>query len=123
MVSARTSLRSVGFLALVALTVSVPLISPTPAQASGYYDVVFVENPTNYTITYSIRYGDGAWSQRTIYPGGVTRWSAPSTGDVFYIAFSADIGNGGGTREYRLTPDHTYYFSVRNYQMDILRRP
>jgi hypothetical protein len=111
-------------LALAALIVLAATVAPAGAATAAGIDEVYLSNPTSYNITYSIRYGDGNWKQRTLGPGERFTWVAPAEGESFYLRFSTDIGNGGRHKVCRLDPFASYSFGITpsGLSMDLFHR-
>lgn len=70
---ARSSLLLLGVVVLAGSLLTVP----SHAVASGCaYGASTIENPTNTTVHYEIRWGDGAWRRVCLYPGQTySHWS------------------------------------------------
>jgi hypothetical protein len=64
----RTSL-----LALAApLALAATMFSPAKAEAANRFAVTGIENKTQHTVTYQVKWGDGDWKSITLKPG--QRW-------------------------------------------------
>jgi hypothetical protein len=103
--------------AVLALTLAALLASPASARATDY-SVIAIENPSNYIVTFSVRYGTGPARVYVLSKNQNYTISVPATGDSFHASFSTNIGYGGGTKEYRLLPalaNNPTYYNARKY--------
>jgi hypothetical protein len=121
----RLVLRAACVLSLAVLLGLGALGGPNAAWAQGPCAAVVIDNPTDFTITYAVKYGaNGAWTTAAQSPGQSMIWSVAAAGDSYYVRFSTDIGNGGRPKEYRLPAGGRYAFGITpcGCYLDLYRR-
>ena len=86
----------------------VPLLGSAAFAQGNQYGVVAISNPTNVTIHYDFKWGDGSWQSCTILPGHV-QWHSwhyaytdQDSSPVPYVRFDADLSPGVYMQSYRL---------------------
>ena len=103
-------------LALTAGALAGPGVQAAKANGHG---MVHIDNPTNLTINYSFRWGDGPWQKITLYPGNgmLHSWEyAPGSqySPPFVISFDCDLSPGIVLKEYSLVR-YAYPFKDWHY--------
>jgi hypothetical protein len=78
------------------VVVGLALFQAAPAQAATRFAMVSIANETSYNITFSYRWGDGAWQSTTMAPGARRwfSWKYPQPNEnrspAFQVRFDAD---------------------------------
>jgi hypothetical protein len=71
---------TMAFAPLLALAMTGATANSAQAHAYGYAQTT-IENPTNLTLHYAVRWGDGEWVNYTLYPGEYR---------IHYLAYGPD---------------------------------